>query len=92
MINGIILTMRRSRPGYFLDIETDLKQKEENFPFVENIYLYQPDRERVLSSGGLYEADYFFQSICMMERDFPEEQEAICARRRWENGSRRKWF
>ena len=26
-------------PGYFLDIETDLKQKEENFPFVENIYL-----------------------------------------------------
>lgn len=79
-------------PGYFLDIETDLKQKEENFPFVENIYLYQPDRERVLSSGGLYEADYFFQSICMMERDFPEEQEAICARRRWENGSRKKWF
>lgn len=68
-------------PGYFLDIETDLKQKEENFPFVENIYLYQPDRERVLSSGGLYEADYFFQSICMMERDFPEEQEAICARK-----------
>lgn len=77
-------------PGYFLDIKADLKQKEENFPFVENIYLYQPEQERILSSGGLYEADYFFQSVCIMDREFAVGQESICARKASGSGRQEK--
>lgn len=51
-------------PNVYLDIEEDLKEQEDKIPFVDGVYLYDKQKEIVLSSVGSFSEELFFDKIC----------------------------
>lgn len=63
-------------PESYLDIQKELSKQEENFPFVDGIYLYNKENGVVVSSGGNIREDLFFTEICRMNpADFESEED-----------------
>lgn len=63
-------------PESYLDIQKELSKQEENFPFVDGIYLYNKENGVVVSSGGNIREDLFFTEICRMNpADFETEED-----------------
>lgn len=63
-------------PESYLDIQKELSKQEENFPFVDGIYLYNKENGVVVSSGGNIREELFFTDICRMNpADFESEED-----------------
>lgn len=60
-------------PGSYLDIIQDLRNKEGVLPFVDKLYFYNMDEEKIFSSEGTYEDEFFFSGRCRMEQRILDE-------------------
>ena len=60
-------------PGTYLDIIQDLRDKEGVLPFVDKLYFYNMDEEKIFSSEGTYEDEFFFSGRCRMDERVLEE-------------------
>ena len=70
-------------PGTYLDIIQDLRDKEGVLPFVDKLYFYNMDEEKIFSSEGTYEDEFFFSGRCRMdERILDEARSAAWLRER----------
>lgn len=62
-------------PENYIDIQRELSKQEENFTFVDGIYLYSKGTGTVISSGGNIEEGLFFSEICKMEQAVFDEED-----------------
>lgn len=60
-------------PASYLDIITDLKQKEALFPFIEHIYFYNTEIKKVFSSAGTMNEKLFFTGQCRFDENLLEQ-------------------
>lgn len=60
-------------PGTYLDMIQDLRDKEGVLPFVDKLYFYNMDEEKIFSSEGTYEDEFFFSGRCRMDERVLEE-------------------
>ncbi|MFQ8703205.1 MAG: helix-turn-helix transcriptional regulator [Eisenbergiella sp.] len=60
-------------PVTYLDIMQDLRNKEGALPFVDKLYFYNMDEQKIFSSEGTYEEDIFFDGRCRMDNKILDE-------------------
>lgn len=60
-------------PVTYLDIMQDLRNKEGALPFVDKLYFYNMDEQKIFSSEGTYEEDIFFAGRCRMDNKILDE-------------------
>lgn len=60
-------------PVTYLDIMQDLRNKEGVLPFVDKLYFYNMDEQKIFSSEGTYEEDIFFSGRCRMDNKILDE-------------------
>ncbi len=63
-------------PKVYLDIQGEFSKQEQNFPFVDAVYLYDKEKKFILTSTGNVTEELFFSSVCRMDRavfENPEE-------------------
>lgn len=60
-------------PVTYLDIMQDLRNKEGALPFVDKLYFYNMDEQKIFSSEGTYEEDIFFSGRCRMDNKILDE-------------------
>ncbi len=60
-------------PGTYLDMIQDLRNKEGVLPFVDRLYFYNRDEQKIFSSEGTYEEEIFFSGRCRIDGKVLEE-------------------
>lgn len=60
-------------PVTYLDIMQDLRNKEGALHFVDKLYFYNMDEQKIFSSEGTYEEDIFFDGRCRMDNKILDE-------------------
>ncbi len=55
-------------PKVYLDIQGEFSKQEQNFPFVDAVYLYDREKKFILTSTGNVTEELFFTTVCRMDR------------------------